>query len=153
LARIYLERHVGRPNLHNLGAIAPTCPDEPVYAVVVYFVYMDGDKPGTGEETESHLRQMLRSLESMAPGVAAAAATPPAKQLRAVIQALPHGTHWVALQVQQDFPGLEVAFTDAAGRHWVRRVTGELIESPVNALDRYGIPTPVDYTQLITGNS
>jgi hypothetical protein len=57
------------------------------------------------------------------------------------------------LQVQQDYPGLEIAFTDAAGRHWVRRVTGELIESPVNVLDRYGISTPVDYTQLITGHN
>jgi len=27
--------------------------DESVYAVVVYFVYVDGEKPGTGEETES----------------------------------------------------------------------------------------------------
>lgn len=127
--------------------------DEPVYTVVVYIVHMDGEKPGTGEETESHLRQMLQGLQSMAPGVAEAATTPPAKQFRAVIQALPHGTHRVPLQVQQDYPGLEIAFTDAAGRHWVRRVTGELIESPVNALDRYGISTPVDYTQLITGHN
>jgi hypothetical protein len=54
-------------------------------------------------------------------------------------------------QVQQDYPGLEIAFTDAAGRHWVRRVTGELIESDTNVFDRYGIPPPVDYTQLVTG--
>jgi hypothetical protein len=127
--------------------------DEPVYTVVVYMVYMDGEKPGSGEETEFGLREMLRSLKEMAPGLAEAAATPPAKQLRAVIQTLPHGTHWVALQVQQDYPGLEVAFTDAAGRHWVRRVTGELIERDTNALDHYGIPTPVDYTQLLTGHN
>lgn len=127
--------------------------DEPVYMVIVYIVYMDGEKPGTGEETESHLRELLRGLQSMAPGVAEAAATPPAKQFRAVIQAVPHGTHWVPLQVQQDYPGVEIAFTDAAGRHWVRRVTGELIESPCNALDRYGVSTPVDFTQLITGRN
>lgn len=55
--------------------------------------------------------------------------------------------------MQQDYPGVEIAFTDAAGRHWVRRVTGELIESPVDALDRYGVSRPVDYTQLITGRN
>jgi hypothetical protein len=126
--------------------------DEPVYTVVVYMVHMDGQRPGSGEETESNIREMLRTVEVMAPGVVAAAATPPAKQFRAVIQALPHCTHWVALQVQQQYPGLEIAFTDAAGRHGVRRVTGELIERDADALDHYGIPTPVDYAPLITGH-
>ena len=78
----------------------------------------------------------------------------PAKQLRAVIQVLPPGRHYVPdLQVQLDYPGIEIAFTDAAGHHWVRRVTGELIESEINALDRYGIPTPVEYTELTTLSS
>lgn len=127
--------------------------EEAVYMVVIYMVYMDGESPGTGEETEAQLREMLRRLEAMAPGVAEAAATPPAQQMRAVIQTVPHGRHWVPLQVQRDYPGIEIAFTDAAGRHWVRRVTGELIESESNAFVRYGIPTPVEYTQLLTGNS
>ncbi|WP_301146295.1 hypothetical protein [Mycobacterium simiae] len=128
--------------------------DEPVYRVVVYIVYYkDGERIGTGEEVEADLRQLLRSLASILPGVAENAATPPAKQVRAVIQTLPHGTHEVPLYAQQNHEGVEVAFTDAAGRHWVRRVTGELIESHQDAFLRYGIPSPVDYTQLITGGN
>lgn len=128
--------------------------DEPVYRVVVYIVYnKDGERPGTGEEAEADLRETLRSLQSMAPGLAEKAATPVDKQFRAVVQTLPHGTHWVPLYAQQNHEGVEIAFTDAAGRHWVRRVTGELIESREDAFVRYGIPSPVDYTQLVTGQN
>jgi hypothetical protein len=123
--------------------------NEPVYAVVVHLVYMDGDKPGSGEETERNIRQILRTLSSVAPGVAEAAARPVPTQLRAVIQTLPHGNYELDLQVQQDYPGVEISFTDAAGRYWVRRVTGELTEREADALDHYGIDIPVDYAQLI----
>jgi hypothetical protein len=115
-------------------------------------VYMDGDKPGTGEESEYHLQDTLRSLQSitnLVGNIIENAAVHPTKQFRAIIQVLPHGTYWINLQVQQDYPGVEIAFTDAADRHWIRRVTGELIENDQHALDHYRIVTPVDYTHLL----
>jgi hypothetical protein len=126
--------------------------DEPVYNVVVYMVFMDGDKPGTGEEAQYFLEETLRGLESIVQftgNLIENAAVHPTKQFRAIIQLLPHGTHWIALQVQQDNPGVEIAFTDGAGHHWIRRVTGELIEIEQNALEHYRIVTPVEYTHLL----
>jgi hypothetical protein len=125
--------------------------NEPAYAVVVHMVYMDGDKPGSGEETERNIRDVLRTLQSVAPGVAEAAARPVPTQMRAVIQTLPHGEFPLDLQVQQEHPGVEISFTDAAGRHWVRRVTGELTEREEGALEYYGIEPPVQYAQLGSG--
>lgn len=55
----------------------------------------------------------------------------------------------INLQVQQNYPGVEIAFTDAADRRWIRRVSGELIETDEHALDHYRIVTPVDYTHLL----
>jgi hypothetical protein len=40
---------------------------------------------------------------------------------------------------------IEIAFTDGAGAHWIRRSTGRLDEIPANAVDHYGIGRPVDY--------
>jgi len=44
--------------------------------------------------------------------------------------------------------GVDVAFTDRAGSHWIRRATGELIElpqPPLNYLQPYGLHGPHDY--------
>lgn len=130
--------------------------DEPVYCVVVYVVYMDGgERPGSGEEEERNLSETLRSLDNleklgyMAPGTAESAATPPAKQVRSVLQTLPPGTYKLPLYIQRDNPGVEISFTDGAGRHWVRRAGGELTERAVNALAHYEIATPVDYSLLL----
>jgi hypothetical protein len=115
-------------------------------------VFMDGDKPGTGEESQYHLERTVESLKNikhLVGNIIENAAVHPTKQFRAIVQTLPHGIHWIALQVQQDNPGVEIAFTDAAGLHWIRRCTGELIEIEQNALDYYRIATPVDYTLLL----
>lgn len=69
--------------------------DEPVYNVVVYMVYMDGAKPGTGEESERDLRetlQSLRGIEHLTGNLIDNALVHPAKQSRAIVQVLPHGT-------------------------------------------------------------
>lgn len=125
--------------------------DEPVYGVVVHMVHMDGHKPGSGEETERNIADTLAQLRNIHPALAEGAARPVPSQFRAVVQTLPQGTYYLNLQVQQDNPGVEISFTDAAGRYWVRRVTGELTERKEDALDHYGIEAPVDYAQLISG--
>jgi hypothetical protein len=45
--------------------------------------------------------------------------------------------------------GLEVAFTDGAGRHWVRRApTGDLKPLDANPVKHYGISRPLTYNEL-----
>lgn len=39
-------------------------------------------------------------------------------------------------------PGVEIAFTDSAGRHWIRRGDGKLESSKKDAIDHYGLPMP-----------
>lgn len=133
---------------------------EPVSCVVVYEVYMDGgDRPGSGEESERDLQELLSSLKSMEqsghlePNTAENALVHPAKQMRAVLQTLPPGSYPLQLFVGRDNPGVEISFTDAAGRHWVRRATGELAERAENALDHYRIPRPVEYSLLLGGGT
>ncbi len=126
---------------------------EPVYAVVVHYVYMDGHEPGSGEETEWRTAQEVRQMQLGPPVMRQAieqAAVPPIRQFRAVIQTLPPGNFWVAKPQQMDNPGLEIAFTDGAGLHWVRRVTGALEERDANAVDFHGIAAPVVYDLLNT---
>lgn len=134
--------------------------DEPVYCVVVYEVHMDGgDRPGSGEEEEFGLRQTLNDIKQLEKlghlpaNTAENAAVHPAKQGRAILQTLPPGTYPLALYIGRHNPGLEIAFTDAAGRHWVRRATGELTERDRDALDHYGIQAPVDYSLLMGGRT
>jgi hypothetical protein len=39
-------------------------------------------------------------------------------------------------------PGIELAFTDASGTHWIRRANGALEETPEEAVAHYNLPTP-----------
>ncbi|MDA2893055.1 hypothetical protein PDG61_19190 [Mycolicibacterium sp. BiH015] len=147
------------PSLVGFVRVSNTS-DEPVSCVVVYEVYMDGgDRPGSGEESERDIQDTLRSIKDMEgrgylpPNTAENALTPPAKQSRAILQTLPPGTYPLKLFIGRDNAGLEIAFTDSAGRHWVRRATGELIERDKNALNHYRIPAPVDYSFLLSGGA
>jgi hypothetical protein len=42
--------------------------------------------------------------------------------------------------------GLEVAFTDRAGAHWVRRADGRLEQLPRGAFDHFELSRPLDLT-------
>ena len=123
---------------------------EPVYAVVVHYVYMDGHHPGSGEETEWRIRQTMHEGPPEIRKAIQEAAVPPIQQFRAVVQTLPPGNYWVVKPQQMDNPGLEIAFTDGAGLHWVRRVTGELAERDTGAVDFHNIEPPVKYDLLNT---
>ena len=46
-------------------------------------------------------------------------------------------------------PGIEIAFTDSAGRHWIRRVTGSLEPISKDPTQHYGLFEPVHWSDLV----
>ncbi|WP_156763821.1 hypothetical protein [Mycobacterium sp. 852002-50816_SCH5313054-b] len=113
---------------------------EAVYEVVVHIVWIQGAAPRTGEEIEAHYRNPR-------PGE-------PPDRMRAVVQVLPPNTYWLPLagptsMVPAGRLGLEVAFTDGAGRHWIRRVpTGNLEQLDTPPVEHYGIGRPLGYSEV-----
>ena len=45
-------------------------------------------------------------------------------------------------------PGVEIAFTDAHGVHWIRNAVGQLHESPIDAIKHYGVELPYSSDRL-----
>ena len=45
-------------------------------------------------------------------------------------------------------PGVEIAFTDARGVHWIRNAVGQLHESPIDAIKHYEIELPYSSDRL-----
>lgn len=45
-------------------------------------------------------------------------------------------------------PGIEIAFTDAHGVHWIRNAVGQLRESPIDAIKHYEIELPYSSDRL-----
>lgn len=45
-------------------------------------------------------------------------------------------------------PGVEIAFTDAHGVHWLRNAVGQLHESPIDAIKNYGVELPYSSDRL-----
>lgn len=105
---------------------------EAVYEVVAYLVWVQGAAPRTAEETQQ--------FYSQSGGI---------QRMRAIVQVLPPGNFWFNLAGPPSSPmqgrlGLEVAFTDGAGRHWVRRArSGNLEELDANPIRQFGIGYPV----------
>jgi hypothetical protein len=110
---------------------------EAVYEVVAYLVWVQGSAPRTGEATETHYRSGPNSAEG---GIF---------RMRAIVQVLPPGNYRLDLAGPTNTPmqgrlSLEVAFTDGAGRHWVRRVpTGNLEALAIAPVAHYGITRPI----------
>lgn len=108
--------------------------DQPIYEVVVTTVFIQGAAPRTGEEWVHHgerggYRSMPRGcvFGTVGPG------------------------QWSATVKSGDSPmqgrlGCEIGFTDAAGRHWIRRANGRLEGIRQSAIDHYGLSRPLDYS-------
>lgn len=96
--------------------------DAPVYRVVVTLAFLSGTPPKTGEE-------WVRQAGSM-PFGKAFGSVPPGKYRIDV------DSGWAASGAR---PGVEVAFTDAAGRNWIRRADGRLNEIAQEAMTHYGV--------------
>lgn len=106
--------------------------EEPVYEVVAYLVWVQGAAHRTGEEAEQYDGQSIYDN-------------------RAVLQTLPPGRFVVKLNGPSDQPmqgqlGVELAFTDHAGRHWIRRATGALHKINDAPLSHYGVHRPLQYS-------
>jgi hypothetical protein len=101
--------------------------DEPVYEAVATFVFIDGSGPPRGEEVSPELA---------------------ARRVR--VGVIPPGRWWVCVDGGWNgmYPrlGVEVAFTDRAGAHWVRRADGRLEELPRSAFDYFELPRPLELT-------
>jgi hypothetical protein len=107
-------------------AIALNASDGPVYRFVAFLVLAQGAGPHTGEEVA------VRDDDLAHPGA------------RLV---LPPGQHTVELprwpgRDMHRRPGVEIAFTDVRGQHWIRRVDGRLEEIKTDAVQHYHLPMP-----------
>lgn len=110
---------------------------EPVYRLVIGIVYIEGPGPKTIEE-------MCRI------------AYQPGREARLAVTTasiLPSGTYriWIRgtgwSRIRSGRFGAEVAFTDRAGSHWIRRATGDLIEikdEPLTYFKEFGMSPPYD---------
>lgn len=145
--------------------------NEPVTNVVVYLVWVQGERPvwvkdpqplgpmwpyGTGEAAEHFYRfrvqRMLRENKHDMWHVG---------RIRGCIHTLVPGDYLLKLMghVSQSgiepingVEGIEIAFTDAAGKHWVRRADGTLSPLSRSPIDHYGVRRPVHYSQAEAWN-
>ena len=101
--------------------------DEPVYEAVATFVFIDGSGPMRGEDASAELA---------------------ARRIR--VGVIPPGRWQVCINGgwngMYSRLGVEVAFTDGAGAHWVRRADGRLEQLPRRAFDYFELSRPVDLT-------
>ncbi len=106
----------------------------PIYEVLVSLVFVQGAGPTTIEEWVKFAESdsQGRPLEF---GSAFTAIGPGEWSVR-----IPPSPGAMAVR-----PSCEIGFTDAAGRHWIRRGNGELQTIGRNAIDYYGLARPVDF--------
>jgi hypothetical protein len=101
----------------------------PVYEAIASPVLLAGAGPRTGED--------LAELN-----------LPP--ETRGRYSVIPPGGHRTTLRGSTGgmgtTPGIEVAFTDRAGVHWIRRASGALVQIEEPAAEHYGIHEPVGWT-------
>ena len=98
--------------------------DAPVHRAVVALVAIQGGGPRNGKETPPPFRTTLNVI-------------PPGKQYTSVAPFFPS---------MSAKPGVELAFTDRAGVHWVRSAEGVLIEIDEDPIDYYGLDLPQDWS-------
>ena len=110
---------------------------EPVYAVVVGIVFVQGAGPHSLQDMlklnhEQYQRRGPVTTVSILPG--------------GLYRVWIAGTGWG--RILSGRAGIEIAFSDAAGAHWVRRATGHLDElavSPLEYLQPFGFYGPHDF--------
>lgn len=102
----------------------------PIYDVVVTVVIASGAGPRTGEEVAELPGQKVSGAPSMR---RASSMVPPGKFMMELPAA------WGGMNRK---PGIEIAFTDFQGKHWVRRYNGQLESLRNNALQTMLYPLP-----------
>jgi hypothetical protein len=101
---------------------------EPVYQAVASLVFVQGAGPRTGKEARDEHRAALTVI-------------PPGRYYTDVA-AFPF-----AMAAR---PGVELAFTDHAGVHWVRAANGDLTQIDGAPVDHYELDRPVDWRTPVT---
>lgn len=103
---------------------------QPVYQAVVSLVLVQGAGPRTGRGMDQAFTKGYR----------------PYQRTLAVI---PPGTSWTSVEAGWGGmfrrPGAELAFTDQAGRTWVRWAWGGLTEINRSAASYYNVPEPAEW--------
>lgn len=107
-------------------ATALNASDSPVYRFVAFLVLAQGAGPQTGEDVATRDDDLAHP---------------------AALLVLPPGRHPIKLSPWYGGDmgrraGVEIAFTDASGRHWIRRVTGRLEQTDTDAVEHYRLPMP-----------
>lgn len=111
---------------------------EPVYNVVATIVLIQGAAPDTGEEWQRFARDRKeQSGEYFQTPATTAAILLPGRWRVWIPKA-----GWTGLMAGR--AGGEVAFTDRAGAHWVRRGKGELEELSQPPFEHFGLHGPFD---------
>lgn len=108
---------------------------EPVYNIVVGIVFIQGAAPRTMEGIMTMERPGVPGMP-----ITTLALMPPGRS-RVWIA----GTGWTRIMAGR--PGVEVAFSDRARVHWIRRANGALDELDANPFEyfgRYGLSGPYD---------
>jgi hypothetical protein len=127
------------PGARLPGAWLTNGSDQPVYGVVAWVVASGGAAPATGEE-------WVRTIGSTATsgGVLHGPREPSTPVL---LPLLPPGV--VALELpawarsgSAGRPAIEMGFSDARGRHWIRRGSGRLAAIDAPAWRHYGLSAP-----------
>lgn len=101
--------------------------DEPVYDAVATFVFVDGSGPARGEEITRERAGWRVRVGVIPPG-----------RWRVHVDG-----GWNGMYSRL---GVEVAFTDCAGAHWVRRADGRLEQIPRGAFDYFELSRPMGHT-------
>lgn len=123
-----VERESGSDSLSGRSAIdCINSSSEPAYNVVVGIVFIQGAAPRT---TEDMMKLRLGGDQYQGLPTTTLSILPPGR-CRAWIS----GTGWTSIMAGR--AGAEIAFTDRAGAHWIRRATGELDELPVDPLEYF----------------
>jgi hypothetical protein len=101
---------------------------QPLHEVVLTIVVLHGSGPHLGEE-------MWSGQFDPVPG--------------GIVTPLPPGRWKIDVPPysggMNKVPAVEMAFTDQAGRHWIRRAHGQLEEIPLDPITHYGIHRPFGY--------
>lgn len=111
----------------------------PVFSVVAWVVATGGTVPSTGEAWVATIRSAAGPSDG---GVVVREQVTPA-----LLPLLPPGSTALDLPAwarsgSAGRPGVELAFTDASGRHWIRRAGGRLERLDVPAWRHYGFTSP-----------
>jgi hypothetical protein len=127
------------PGARLPGAWLTNGSERPVYGVVAWVVASEGMAPATGEDWVARIRAAAGPVDG---GVVAREPSTPV-----LLPLLPPGVTALELPAWVSSgsggrPAIEVAFTDATGRHWLRRGGGRLSSIDAPAWRHYGFTSP-----------